>query len=79
MLDAGLILIVTAAELTASDIDIITMTSSPENLLTVWLGSEITTDIPCNLQIPAEEVTDEYIEAATETIKDKMHSSGIIF
>ena len=52
------------------------MTSSPENLLTVWLGSEITTDIPCNLQIPAEEVTDEYIEAATETIKDKMHSSG---
>lgn len=79
MLDAGLIMIVTAAELTAGDIDVITMTASPENIMVVWLGSEVTSDINYNLQIPAEEVTDEYIESATETIKEKMRSSGIIF
>jgi len=79
MLDAGLILIVTAAELTASDIEVITMTASPENMLVVWLGSEITTDIHCDLHIPAEDVTDEYIESTTEAIRAKMRSEGIIF
>lgn len=79
LLDAGLIMILTASELTAGDIDVISLTASPENMLTVWLGSEITTDIVCNLQIPAEDVTDEYIESAAETIRERLRSSGIIF
>ncbi len=79
LLDTGLILIVTAAELTAGDLEVISLTASPGNTLTVWLGSEITTDIECGLQIPAEDVTDDYIESAAETIRMKLRSDGIIF
>lgn len=79
LLDTGLILIVTAAELTAGDLDVITLTASPENVITVWLGKEVTTDIDCGLQIAAEEVTDEYIESAAETIKEKLREERIIF
>lgn len=51
MLDAGVILVVTAAELTQEDLDLIRVTVDPERIETVWLGPEATTDIDFDLQI----------------------------
>ena len=51
MLDAGVILIVTAAELTQEDLDLIRVTVDPERIETIWLGPSGTTDIEFNLRI----------------------------
>jgi bifunctional enzyme CysN/CysC len=54
MLDAGVILLVTASELTQEDLDLIRITVEPEQILTVWLGSRITTDIGFDLQLAGD-------------------------
>ncbi|NLY18094.1 MAG: GTP-binding protein [Clostridiaceae bacterium] len=65
MLESGMILIVSAIELDASDLDVIKTGIPAERISVVWLGNEITTDIPANLVI--EDVDD--IERAVETIR----------
>lgn len=56
MLDSGMILIVSAIELDASDLDVIKTGIPAERILVVWLGKEITTDITADLVI--EDVND---------------------
>ena len=53
MLDAGIILIVTAAELTQGDLDLITTSVDPERIETVWVGDRLTTDLAFDLQLPS--------------------------
>lgn len=45
MLDAGMILIVTAIELAQSDVDLIRTAIGPERLEVIWVGPEVTTDV----------------------------------
>jgi bifunctional enzyme CysN/CysC len=73
MLDAGVILVVTAAELTQEDLDLIRVTVDPERIETVWLGSEATTDIDFDLLI---ENPDDL--AAVGRIEGLLQSRGII-
>jgi len=54
MLDAGVILLVTAAELTQEDLDLIRITVEPEQILTVWLGSRVSTDLGFDLQLAGD-------------------------
>ncbi|MCL2519362.1 MAG: hypothetical protein FWF15_12445, partial [Oscillospiraceae bacterium] len=50
LIDAGMILLVTATEFTEHDLNMLKITVDPELIHTVWLGDNITTDIECDLQ-----------------------------
>lgn len=75
ILDSGMILIITAIELTKQDMEIINTTVNPKNILTVWVGKNITTDIDYDIYLP-EFASEE--QAATK-IKIHLQEKGIIF
>jgi bifunctional enzyme CysN/CysC len=74
-LDAGIILIVSGAELTQADVDLIKVPVNPESILTVWVGEKVTTDIEVDLHIPL--VSDK--RAVVAQIKSVLRRNGIIF
>lgn len=74
MLEAGMILIVTAIGLTQSDLEIIQTAVDSELIEVVWLGPEIT-DIQADLQVE----TMENPEEAAGRIKRLLQQRGIIF
>ena len=51
MLDAGMIFIISARELTADDYDVICTGIPPEKISVIWVGEEKTTDIPVTMHI----------------------------
>lgn len=51
MLDAGMILIISAVELTAADLDVIKTSIPAELISVVWIGNGLTTDIPVKIQL----------------------------
>jgi bifunctional enzyme CysN/CysC len=55
LLEAGLILIVTAIELTQEDLELIEATIHTDKIETIWVGEEVTTDISYDLRISAIE------------------------
>jgi bifunctional enzyme CysN/CysC len=63
LLDAGVILVVTAVELLQSDIELIQMAVNTECIHTVWLGESTTTELHCDLilseQVPEPNAVDE--------------------
>jgi bifunctional enzyme CysN/CysC len=75
MLDAGVILIITAIELTREDLEIMKTVVDSERIETVWVGDDITTDIPYDLNIPALEPG----EKAALMIKQLLQERGVIF
>ena len=52
MLDAGIILVVAAAELTQDDLEVIKTAVQPDWIETIWAGDNITTDLAVDLQLP---------------------------
>ncbi len=75
MTDAGVILIVTARELSQDDLEIIKTTVNPEKIETVWVGEDVTTDLVYDLKVPGK----LDIEASVESIKQLLQDNGIIF
>jgi bifunctional enzyme CysN/CysC len=75
LLDAGIILLVTAAELTQDDLEIMKTTVSPDKIETVWIGENITTDIAYDLRLPQPENVFESVDILKSYLQDK----GIIF
>ena len=75
MLDAGMILIVTAIELTQEDLELIKTTVAQDRIETIWFGDDITTDIAHDL------VVTDYAshEERVDVIKGLLHGKGIIF
>jgi bifunctional enzyme CysN/CysC len=74
MLDAGVILIVTAAELTQADVELIKTTVDPDRIELVWVGESKTTDVAHDLQIHDADASD-----AVDQIKRLLQDKGIIF
>ncbi|MGH7527549.1 MAG: GTP-binding protein [Gemmatimonadales bacterium] len=74
MLDAGIILVVTAAALTQDDLEDIKTAVPPDWIETVWAGESITTDLVCDLHLhgvaPAE---------AADRLKAHLQDKAIIF
>ena len=66
MLDAGMIIIVSAIELDASDLDVIKTGILADWISVVWVGDEQTTDIPIKMQLSGT----EEIEKAVLQIKE---------
>lgn len=75
MLDAGVILIVTATDLTQEDLDIIKTIVISDNIDTIWIGDNVATDINYNLLIPKY----NSLEKAVAKIKMLLLDKGIIF
>ena len=74
MLDAGVILIVTAAELTQADIELVKTTVDPDRIEVVWVGESKTTDIAHDLVIPDPDAND-----AVDQVKRMLQDKGIIY
>lgn len=74
MLDTGMILILTAIELTAFDMELIETISNPAGLLKVWTGGRVTTDIKCDLVYRGSN-----IEKQISEIIAKLAEKGVIF
>ena len=75
LLDAGIILLITAAELTQDDLEIMKTTVSPDKIETVWVGDAVTTDIAYDLRLPQPENVTESVDILKSYLQDK----GIIF
>jgi bifunctional enzyme CysN/CysC len=74
MLDAGIILVVAAAELTQDDLEVIKTAVQPDWIETVWAGDSITTDLACDLHLPGGAVPE-----AVDRLKAHLQDKGIIF
>jgi bifunctional enzyme CysN/CysC len=74
MLDAGMILIVAAAELTQEDLEVIKTAVQPDWIETIWAGDTITTDLAVDLQLPGGAVPE-----AVDQLKAHLQDKGIIF
>jgi bifunctional enzyme CysN/CysC len=76
MLDAGLILIVTARNISAEDLQILEtdLTDRADSIVTVWAGENITTSLNPKIHIRAGDAAD-----AGERIKRYLQASGYIF
>ena len=75
MLDAGMILLVSAVELTADDVDLIRTSIGAERIATVWLGDRIATDLRADLVLSPEESLDDNIERLRRLLQD----AGVLF
>lgn len=73
MLDAGMILIVTATDLTQSDYKIMKMVVERE-FEVIWVGDKMTTDISPDLQL-----SDKDYELSIHRIKELLRDTGAIF
>lgn len=73
MLDAGMILIVTATDFTQSDCKIM-KTVVDREMKVFWIGGELTTDISADMQMPEKDY-----ETSIQKIVDMLKESGSIF
>ena len=74
MLDAGIILVVAAAELTQDDLEVIKTAVQPDWIETIWTGDSITTDLSVDLHLPGGAVPE-----AVDQLKAYLQDKGIIF
>ncbi len=74
MLDAGIILVVAAAELTQDDLEVIKTAVQPDWIETIWAGDSITTDLSIDLHLPGGAVPE-----AVDRLKAHLQEKGIIF
>jgi bifunctional enzyme CysN/CysC len=74
MLDAGIILVVAAAELTQDDLEVIKTAVQPDWIETIWAGDSITTDLAVDLHLPGGAVPE-----AVDRLKAHLQDKGVIF
>jgi bifunctional enzyme CysN/CysC len=74
MLDAGIILVVAAAELNQDDLEVIKTSVQPDWIETIWAGDTVTTDLAYDLQLPGGAVPE-----AVDRLKAHLQDKGVIF
>ena len=75
LLDAGMILIVSAAELTQGDLDVLKTSLPAELVSTVWVGDQVTTDITCDFVL----TDDERERRGPDALKTLLEDQRVIF
>ncbi len=70
LLDSGMILIVTAVELTQDDLEIIKTTIHPDKIKVVWVGDELTTDVSFDAKVPGLMDVDESVVKLKTILQD---------
>lgn len=71
LLDAGVILIVTAIELTQEDLELIQTTIHSDKIETIWIGEKVTTDIPYDLRIESGKHPEEAVGKIRAMLEQK--------
>ena len=74
LLDAGLILIVTAVDLTQADLDLIKTVIDGSAIQVVWVGDQVTTDLSVDLKVPGR----DQIDFSVVKVKQLLQNQGII-
>ncbi len=75
MLDAGVILVVTAAELTHQELQLIRTSVGSDRIETVWVGENVTTDLAYDILLSEHETVDEQVFR----LKSHLQEAGIIY
>ncbi len=71
LLDAGMILIVSAAEMTQDDLGVLKTSLPPELIYTVWVGEQVTTDIACDFVLTEAERERRGADALKTLLEDE--------
>jgi bifunctional enzyme CysN/CysC len=71
MMEAGVILIVTAIELRQNDLEIIKTIVNPDKIETIWIGEKGETDLAFDLYIEHMENTEKVVGIIKENLQDK--------
>lgn len=75
MLDAGVILVVTAAELTHQELQLIRTSVGSDRIETVWVGENVTTDLAYDILLSEHETVEEQVFR----LKSHLQEAGIIY
>ena len=75
LVDAGLVLIITAIELNQADLQLFGTVVDPERIKTIWVGENLTTDINPDLRLEDQESCSE----AVVLIRHMLQDEGILF
>lgn len=75
LMDAGVILLVTAREFAQDDLEILKTTINPDKIETVWVGEDVTTDLVYDLKVPGK----LDINSSVSMIKQQLQENGTIF
>jgi bifunctional enzyme CysN/CysC len=75
MLDAGMILIVSAQELTQEELDVIRTTVDPDRIETVWVGERGDSDLASDLTLEPHEDEEQNVEKIRALLRQK----GVVF
>jgi len=71
LLDAGIILVVTAIDLTQDDLDLIKTVINPGNIVVVWVGEKPADSISCDLHVKANGKPDAAVDAVKRLLKGR--------
>jgi bifunctional enzyme CysN/CysC len=71
VLDAGLILIATAIELTQDDLDVLKTIINPDNIVTIWLGENVIPHTTFDLKIAQTENLERAVQTARAMLDEK--------
>ncbi len=71
MMEAGIILIVTAIELQQDNIEIIKTIVNPDRIETIWIGEESDSELRCDLYIESIDSIDEVVGVIKENLQEK--------
>ncbi len=71
MMEAGIILIVTAIELRQDDMEIIKTIVNPDKIETIWIGDESNSDLRCDVYIESIGSIEEVVGIIKENLRDK--------
>ena len=74
-LDAGVILVASAIELTHADLDLVRTILPRHRVLVIWAGDRVTTDIPFDLRVDDH----ESVEHAVSRVKVALQERDVIF
>ena len=76
MLDAGVILVVTAAELTHQELQLIRTSVGSDRIETVWVGENVTTDLAYDVLLPSMKPWTSRCSASRATCRKRASSTG---
>ncbi len=75
LLDSGIIMILSAADMTQDDLEIIKISVNPDKIETIWFGEEVSSDLQYDEKLSDHASLSENIEK----IKSKLQDIGVIF
>jgi len=70
LMDTGLIVLITALELSLDDLQVIATLVDTEKVEVVWVGDTVTTDVPVDLHIPSGAPIENSVQILKELLED---------